>query len=247
MILREGPAVSPSIRRLGLGALGAHRAVLRLLDPPGAPGTVEPYAGNIAGPELRGMTSTRTGPLAGAAEVRPDGWLATPLTTDPAQAAQARSLACRHHPDAPGSVRCLTARYRTAAFTLGDPPSLLLKRHGDEAAYLGEVLAYRFLDAEHVRTSLPSICDESQTLVVGFLAAAIPAVSRRRIRVRPAAGFCVRPRLPPPGPSPFDLPGHRWSAAPCRAAKRPRVGKGVGSTAPVRSYCSRTSVNRCRR
>ncbi|MEJ8652547.1 hypothetical protein WKI65_31810 [Streptomyces sp. MS1.AVA.3] len=229
MIPREGPAVSPSIRRLGLGA---HRAVLRLLDPPGAPGTVEPYAGNIAGPELRGMTSTRTGPLAGAAEVRPDGWLATPLTTDPAQAAQARSLACRHHPDAPGSVRCLTARYRTAAFTLGDPPSLLLKRHGDEAAYLGEILAYRFLDAERVRTSLPSICDESQTLVVGFLAPAIPAVSSRRNRVRPAAGFCVRPMLPPPGPSLLRPPWSPMVSSAMPSGEAAQGGKGCGVYCP---------------
>ncbi|WP_406220825.1 hypothetical protein [Streptomyces decoyicus] len=116
------------------------------------------------------MTSTLAGPLAGAAEVRPDGWLATPLTTDPAQAAaQARSLICRHHPDAPGPVRCLTARYRTAAFTLGAPPSLLLKRHGDAAAYHGEVLAYQLLADEHVLPNLHSTCDDSKSIVVDFL------------------------------------------------------------------------------
>lgn len=39
-------------------APGAHRAVLRLLDPPGAPGTVESYAWNIAGPAWELLEST---------------------------------------------------------------------------------------------------------------------------------------------------------------------------------------------
>ncbi|MFG2564685.1 hypothetical protein ACGFR6_04510 [Streptomyces sp. NPDC048567] len=116
------------------------------------------------------MTTTMAGPLAGAARVRPDGWLATPLTTDPAHAeAQARSLIHRHHPAAPGPVRCLTARYRTAAFALGAPPRQLLKRHGDEAAYLGEVLAYQLLHDEAVLPDLHSTCDATLTLVVDFL------------------------------------------------------------------------------
>ncbi|MGC4950051.1 hypothetical protein ACLQ2N_28105 [Streptomyces sp. DT224] len=114
--------------------------------------------------------TTMAGPLAGAARVRPDGWLATPLTTVPAHAeAQARSLVHRHHPAAPGPVRCLTARYRTAAFALGAPPRQLLKRHGDEAAYLGEVLAYQLLHDEAVLPDLHSTCDAALTLVVDFL------------------------------------------------------------------------------
>ncbi|MFI5751162.1 hypothetical protein ACIBBE_35830 [Streptomyces sp. NPDC051644] len=116
------------------------------------------------------MSTTLAGPLAGAARVRPDGWLATPLTTDPSQAeAQARSLVHRHHPVAPGPVRCLTTRYRTATFTLGAPPRQLLKRHGDEAAYLGEVLAYQLLEDERVLPELHSASDISRTLVVDFL------------------------------------------------------------------------------
>lgn len=115
-------------------------------------------------------TTAVAGPLAGAARVRPDGWLATPLTTDPARAeAQARSLIYRHHPAAPGPVRCLTARYRTAAFALGSPPRQLLKRHGDEAAYLGEVLAYQLLDGERVLPELHSTSDTTRTLVVDHL------------------------------------------------------------------------------
>ncbi|MEV8318372.1 hypothetical protein AB0Q95_29850 [Streptomyces sp. NPDC059900] len=115
-------------------------------------------------------TTALAGPLAGAARVRPDGWLATPLNTNPACAeAQARSLIYRHHPAAPGPVRCLTARYRTATFTLGDPPRRLLKRHGDEAGYLGEVLAYQLLDGERVLPALHSTSDTTRTLVVDFL------------------------------------------------------------------------------
>ncbi|WP_369354609.1 hypothetical protein [Streptomyces sp. cg2] len=116
------------------------------------------------------MSTALAGPLAGAAHVRPDGWLATPLTTDRAQAeAQARSLIQRRHPAAPGPVRCLTARYHTATFTLGDPPRQLLKRHGDEAAYLGEVLAYQLLDTDKVLPQLRSTCDTTRTLVADFL------------------------------------------------------------------------------
>jgi hypothetical protein len=116
------------------------------------------------------MSTQLTGPLAGASRVRPDGWLATPLTTDPALAeAQARALVHRHHPAAPGPVRCLTARYRTATFTLGTPPRLLLKPPGDEAAYLGEVLAYQLLDSERVLADLHAASDTSRTLVVDFL------------------------------------------------------------------------------
>ncbi|MDI3390033.1 hypothetical protein QIS99_28140 [Streptomyces sp. B-S-A8] len=116
------------------------------------------------------MSITVAGPLAGAARVRPDGWLATPLTTVPERAAaQARSLIHRYHPAAPGPVRCLTARYRSATFTLGTPPRHLLKRHGDEAAYLGEVLAYQLIDGERVLPELHSASDTSRTLVVDFL------------------------------------------------------------------------------
>lgn len=49
------------------------------------------------------------------------------------------------------------------------PPHQLLKRHGDEASYLGEVLAYQLLDAEQVLPELHSTCDATRTLVVDFL------------------------------------------------------------------------------
>ncbi|MCQ4045784.1 hypothetical protein ACFOSC_27790 [Streptantibioticus rubrisoli] len=110
------------------------------------------------------------GPLDGAARLRPDGWLDTPLTTSIAHAeAQARALLPRHHPAAPGPVRCLTARYRTATFTLGDPPQQLLKRHAAEAAYLGEVLAYQLLQHEAALPALHGCSDTALTLVVDYL------------------------------------------------------------------------------
>lgn len=116
------------------------------------------------------MNAAPAGPLDGAARTRPDGWLANPLSTDRALAErQARALLRQHHPDAPTSVLCISARYRTAAFALGDPPRQLLKRHADEAAYLGEMLAYEVLADEHVLPALRSSCDSSRTLVVDYL------------------------------------------------------------------------------
>ncbi|MFD8978472.1 MFS transporter [Streptomyces sp. NPDC059564] len=54
---------------------------------------------------------------AGTRPTRPDGWLANPLTTDPVTAErQAYVILARHHAGEPGSVRCLTARYRTGVF-----------------------------------------------------------------------------------------------------------------------------------
>lgn len=194
---------------------------------------MEPYAGNIAGPELRGMTSTRTGPLAGAAEVRPDGWLTTPLTTDPAQAARARSLACRHHPDAPGSVRCLTARYRTAAFTLGDPPSLLLKRHGDEAAYLGEILAYRFLDAEHVLPTEPPQHLRRITDPRRWLPRPSDSGGEQEANPGEAGGWILRPaEAAAAGPLPLRPPWSPMVSSAMPSGEAAQGGKGCGVYCP---------------
>ncbi|MEU1375315.1 hypothetical protein ABZ442_16885 [Streptomyces triculaminicus] len=116
------------------------------------------------------MTAVSAGPLAGTARTRPEGWLPHPLTTDHAIAEQqARVLLARHHHWAPEPLRCVAARYRTAAFALGDPARQLLKRHADEAAYLGEMLAYQLLADEHVLPELHSFCDSSRTLVVEYL------------------------------------------------------------------------------
>ena len=116
------------------------------------------------------MTTAPAGPLDGAARTRPDGWLPQPLTTDRALAEQqAATLLARYHPGAPTPIRCLTARYRTAAFALGDPPRQLLKRHADEAAYLGETLAYQLLAEERLLPALHGCCDSSLSLVVDYL------------------------------------------------------------------------------
>lgn len=110
------------------------------------------------------------GPLDGAARVRPDGWLTDPLTTNPEHAAaQARALVHCHHCASPGPVRCLSARYRTAVFALGDPPTRILKRHGDEAAFQSEALAYQLLCGEGVLPELFSVHDASRTLVTECL------------------------------------------------------------------------------
>jgi hypothetical protein len=117
------------------------------------------------------MSTAPAGPLDGAARTRPDGWLPNPLTTNHVRAEhEARRLVLRHHPDAVGApLRCLTARYRTATFALGNPPQRLFKRHADEAAYLGEVLAYQLLDGDRVLPALHSSCDASRTLVIDYI------------------------------------------------------------------------------
>lgn len=106
----------------------------------------------------------------GATRPHTAGRLPILLTTNRAHAeAQARHLIHVHHPQAPGPLRCLTAGHRTAVFALGDPPTRLLKRHADEAAYLGETLAYQLLTEEDVLPTLRSHSDPTQTLVVDFL------------------------------------------------------------------------------
>ncbi|MGH3421781.1 MAG: hypothetical protein ACRDOD_19570 [Streptosporangiaceae bacterium] len=116
------------------------------------------------------MTTTPVWPLAGATRARPDGWLATPLSTDPRQAeGEARELLADYHGDQqPVAITCLTARYRSHVLALGHPPARLLKRHADEAAYLGEVLAYQLAGAG-VLPTLYSACDESRTLITEYL------------------------------------------------------------------------------
>ncbi|MFD5414262.1 hypothetical protein [Streptomyces nojiriensis] len=94
-----------------------------------------------------------------------DGWPATPLTTDRAAAEhEAYAVLDGHHAGEPGPVYCLTARYRTAVFALGTPPRRIVKRHADEAAYQGEVLAYELLVGECALPDLHRVCDASRTL-----------------------------------------------------------------------------------
>ncbi|MER5972132.1 hypothetical protein ABT112_20745 [Streptomyces sp. NPDC002055] len=120
------------------------------------------------------MKAAPAGPLDGAAHDRPKGWLACPLTTDRHLAEeQARVILAEHYPGAPSPAVCITARYRTAAFALGCPAEQLLKRHADESAYLGEVLAYQVLAGERVLPSLRSACDTSRTLIVDYLGSGV--------------------------------------------------------------------------
>ncbi|MGH3771448.1 MAG: MBL fold metallo-hydrolase [Pseudonocardiaceae bacterium] len=120
----------------------------------------------------RGVSTAPVGPLEGATRVRPDGWLPHPLTSDPRLAeAQARSLFTEYHGEQRSvPLVCLTARYRTATFALGHPPERLFKRHADEAAHLGEVLAYQLLADDGVLPTLLSARDTSHTLIVDYLA-----------------------------------------------------------------------------
>ncbi|MGO4456824.1 hypothetical protein AB4039_05770 [Streptomyces sp. M-16] len=124
------------------------------------------------------MTTAPVGPLDGAARTRSDGWLATPLTTDRAAAErEAHAILDRHHAGEPGLVYCLTARYRTAVFALGTPPRRILKRHADEGAYQGEVLAYELLAGERVLPDLHRVCDTSRTLLVDYVGQAVTLTS----------------------------------------------------------------------
>ncbi|MGH3773766.1 MAG: hypothetical protein ACRDRW_20650 [Pseudonocardiaceae bacterium] len=94
------------------------------------------------------------------------------MTTDPRLAeAQARLLLAEHHSERRAvPVECLTAHYRAATFAFGRPLERLFKRHADQAAYLGEVLAYHLLADDGVLPSLLSAHDDSRTLIVDYLA-----------------------------------------------------------------------------
>lgn len=111
------------------------------------------------------------GPLAGAAQTRPDGWLPNPLTTDAAAAQnQARPLIERHHPAHAGQpLRCLAARYRSHTLALGPGPEWVFKRHADEGSYLAETMAYQLLANEGVLPELVAACDASRTLITTYL------------------------------------------------------------------------------
>ncbi|GAA1927741.1 hypothetical protein [Streptantibioticus ferralitis] len=174
--------------------------------------------------------TNHVGPLDGAARLRPDGWLARPLTRNRIQAeAQARLLLQRYHPQSAGPVRCLTARYRTAAFALGAPAQRLLKRHADQAAYLSEVLAYQLLDSEGVLPALLSSSDTSLSLVTEYveermdlgrpavfeeLVATVAAIHTAPARWHPAiqetmADWTVAAALDAPAPPWISVP-HPW-------------------------------------
>lgn len=83
--------------------------------------------------------------LTGLARIRPAGWLATPMPTDPLDLlVRARQVLAADHPGVHGRVSVLSARYTAAVFAVHRPPpegSLVLKFHADPAAYAGQTLA----------------------------------------------------------------------------------------------------------
>lgn len=87
--------------------------------------------------------------LTGLARIRPAGWLATPMPTDPVDLlVRARQALSVDHPGMDGRVSVLSARHTAAVFAVHRPPSegsLVLKLHADPAAYAGETLAYALL------------------------------------------------------------------------------------------------------
>ncbi len=58
LIATRTGALATSIHDYLSGPLGAHRALLRLLDPPGRPGAVETYAWNVTGPSWDAVPTT---------------------------------------------------------------------------------------------------------------------------------------------------------------------------------------------
>jgi len=167
------------------------------------------------------VTSPPAGPLDGAARTRPGGWLATPLPTDPGAAvAQARILLARHHAAATGRLRCLTARYRSHTFSVGDPPRLIFKRHADQAAYLGEALAYQLLDGEGVLPELIAACDAALTLLTGYVPE--PVDLRAPAAFEELIGAVARVHTAPA----------RWHPAVAAATAAWRIGATAGGSAP---------------
>ncbi|WP_371657256.1 MULTISPECIES: hypothetical protein [unclassified Streptomyces] len=167
------------------------------------------------------MTTAHAGPLDGAAKARPQGWLPNPLATDPATAErQAHVILARRYSSPPGPVRCLTARYRTAAFALGDPPDRVLKRHADQAGYFGEVLAYELLADECVLPHLYRACDTSQTLLVDYLDQAVALAA--------TDAFCELVRAV----AVIHTSSARWHPTMTEAMARWQAGKAVNAPPP---------------
>ncbi|MFE9374712.1 hypothetical protein ACFYM2_33765 [Streptomyces sp. NPDC006711] len=99
------------------------------------------------------MTSSAPGTaaeaLTGLARIRPPGWLAAPMPSDPAALiGRARQALADDHPGVTGRLCVLSTRYTAAVFAVNpDPPeaSLVLKLHADPTAYAGETLAHALL------------------------------------------------------------------------------------------------------
>ncbi|MFJ5738282.1 hypothetical protein [Streptomyces microflavus] len=141
--------------------------------------------------------------LTGLARIRPSGWLATPMPTDPADLlVRARRVLAADHPGVGGRASVVSARYTAAVFTVHRPPpesSLVLKLHADPAAYAGETLAYALLADTSPVARLYAEADQSLSLLLEYLPepadwteAAMPAVLAERV----AAVHTASLRLP---------------------------------------------------
>ncbi|WP_433856670.1 hypothetical protein [Streptomyces kronopolitis] len=111
--------------------------------------------------------------LHGLIRVRPHGWLASPLPTTPAAAAERlRAVLDQDHADAPaagGPLRVLAARATAAVATVGEPPAAVLKLHADTGAYDAELLAYALVGHSPVLPSLLGAADASRSLLLEYL------------------------------------------------------------------------------
>ncbi|MFD7735300.1 hypothetical protein ACFV6F_33570 [Kitasatospora phosalacinea] len=111
--------------------------------------------------------------LTGLARIRPAGWLATPMPTDPATLlARARQALAADHPGIDGRLTVISARYTAAVFTVHRPDGadpLVLKLHADAAAYAGESLAYALLNGTAPIARLHAEGDNSRSLLLEYL------------------------------------------------------------------------------
>jgi hypothetical protein len=110
--------------------------------------------------------------LSGLIRTRPNGWLASPLPTDPAAVAdRLHSVRADHggHPAVAGPLKVLTARATAAVASLGDPPRAVLKLHADPDAYNAEIVGYALVGNSPVLPRLLSVADASYSLLIEYI------------------------------------------------------------------------------
>ncbi|WJY43271.1 hypothetical protein QT196_39110 (plasmid) [Streptomyces sp. P9-2B-2] len=111
--------------------------------------------------------------LHGLIRVRPYGWLASPLPTNPAAAAErlhkVRDQDHADHPAAGGPLEVLAARATAAVAALGEPPAAVLKVHADPDAFNAELLAYALVGHSPVLPRLLGAADASRSLLLEHL------------------------------------------------------------------------------
>ncbi|MFE3683031.1 hypothetical protein ACFXPM_07275 [Streptomyces sp. NPDC059095] len=141
--------------------------------------------------------------LTGLARIRPPGWLAAPMPSDPAALlGRAHQALADDHLGATGRISVLSTRYTAAVFVVHQVPpdsSLVLKLHADPAAYAGETLAYALLTGTAPIPRLYGEGEASMSLLLEHLPEAadwsgpqMPAVLADRV----AAVHTTSQRLP---------------------------------------------------